>query len=365
MAIDLFYRSFEVVAIDEIGNRTAIPAFDVEFYNITQDVTIDTLTTDSDGMVAAGGFDSGIDDVAAGDVVELRSAGSLTRQFTLSASADAAVTAPDQPIVYVAEDLATVREAVEQYEVYLKDTAAPDKRPVYLGDAKADGSLVKFPYQTGVAQNVELIFNPKTSTVKTEFADPSVRPSEALSIPALGGSGGVRALADFYADAPTVSNTDYEELYTYTIPAGTLEQNGDKISVEYGGSFAPNANTKSLRFAAFNTSVLTKSFTENGVDWEMECTIIRESNTVVRTYGNISVDGVTCKVNFSRVTGLDLDADDHDVILLARTLTSAGDVTAKVGYILLIPAAPVALDYYTNPGSDIYTNPGGDPYYAE
>jgi hypothetical protein len=337
MAVDLFFRTFDTVVIDEYGLVSPYANLDVEFYNVTQAASLEVFTTDDDGIIPAGGFDSGVDPVAAGDVIEMRSDGTMTRQFKLSASAAEAVLDPDAVVTYVAEDLTIDRESAELFGVFLEDLAEPDKKPVYLGDAKADGSLVKFPYRSANAQSVRLRFNPKVSTVKTEFADPSLRASETLSIP----GASIRPLADFYADATTAGTAGYETLYTYTLPAGTLATDGDKVSVENGGVFAANANTKNLRFSSFGSTVLSKSFTDNNVAWEMECTIIRESNTVVRTHGSISVDGVVCKVSYNRITGLDLAANDYDILLRAETPDAAGDATAKMGYILFIPAAPV------------------------
>lgn len=338
MAVDLFYRQFDVVVIDAYGNVTPAGNADIEFYNVTQATTIDTITADDDGIVPAGGFDSGVDPVAAGDIIELRSDGTKTRQFMLSASAEAAELDPNAVVTYVAEDLATDREAYELVEVYLKDLAQPDKKPVYLGDAPSDGSRVRFPYQTAVAQDVELIFNPKASTVKAEFVDPSQRVSESLSIPA--SSGGFRALYDRAEDAPTLT-TDPEILYEDTIPAGTLGADHDKILAEYYLKCGPTANSKSFYFLAFGHTFTDTSHSGANTVIEIEITMLRVSNTTVRAVMTGILGGNVVVPQYAEITGLDLAANDYTVQLYGETPSVAGDIVAKMAHAEFIPAALV------------------------
>lgn len=211
MAIDAFYRTFDVAVIDEFGNRSALPNSDIEFYNVTQEITIDTIATDDEGRIDAGGFDSGTDDAAAGDTVELRSDGSRVVQFRLSPTAEAAVLDPDAVVTYIAEDLSTEYEVPENAQAFLFDTAQPDKKPVFLGDAKIDGGVVRFPHRPNTAQNAEIFINPKASTVKAEFGDKSQRLSYPLSIPSLG----LVLLTTFEIDLSTTSDQTI-----YTVPAG-------------------------------------------------------------------------------------------------------------------------------------------------
>ena len=150
----------------------------------------------------------------------------------------------------------------------------------------------------------------------------------------------IRPLFDQYADA-TTSGTTEEELYSNSITAATLSTNGDKLSIEYAGIFAANGNSKVLRAEIFAAEVVNETFSDNDVDWEIELTIIRVSNTVVRTQSTVTVDGVTCKVLYNEITALNLTTTDYDCTLFGRTPTQAGDLTAKMGYGLFIPAAPV------------------------
>ena len=70
MAVDCFYPQIDVVEIVSTGERYPLASTNVEFYNITQGVTIDTIATDAYGILAEGGFDSGVDAAAFGETLD-------------------------------------------------------------------------------------------------------------------------------------------------------------------------------------------------------------------------------------------------------------------------------------------------------
>jgi hypothetical protein len=339
MAVDLFFRTFDTVVIDEYGLGSPYANLDVEFYNVTQAASLEVFTTDDDGIIPAGGFDSGVDPVAAGDVIEMRSDGTMTRQFKLSASAAEAVLDPDAVVTYVAEDLTIDRESAELFGVFLEDLAEPDKKPVYLGDAKADGSLVKFPYRSANAQSVRLRFNPKVSTVKTEFADPSLRASETLSIP----GASIRPLADFYTDTPT-SGTTLQSVYDADLPANLFVNPGDTLFAEYIGFTASNGNSKSI-IIDFNSgeTIFNQATTANNKAWELELMLMKNDaagDDELICSATLLVGGVSAEPQNTVLTGLDFTAV-IPLILQLHTATASGDLTARAGKIWFMPAAPV------------------------
>ena len=344
MAVDLFYRTFDAAVIDAYGNRSPLANADIEFFNITQNVTIDTLTTDDDGIIAAGGFDSAVDAVDAGDIIELRSDGTKTTQFVLSASADEAVLDPNAVVTYVAEDLSATYEEPENIQVFLQDTAQPDKKPVYLGDAKSDGTRARFAYQSSVQQNVELVLNPSASTVKTEFRDPSTRVSTALTIPAIGG--GARALYDRSADSALPSGGEHS-LYADDILSNVMVTNGDKADVHYAGDTAANTNEKIIRFIIAGTNIVEATTTTSGVDWVIRARITRIDNETIRVSAWILIHGETVAVAYTELSpvGLDLAGAGLSSDLFAEGV-AANDIVARMGSAFPIPAAPVIPQTY-------------------
>lgn len=153
-----------------------------------------------------------------------------------------------------------------------------------------------------------------------------------------------RALFDHYDDQ-TTSGTGEETLYLDSISARTLFVDGDKIMYEYAGIFDTTNNSTQVfvRFgssAIFSLDDLGIFITADAVDWKLNGTIIRVSNTDVRTITDFKVSGASIAVQYNTVTGLDLASNPYDLELYAETAT-AGDITAKMGTAWFMPAAPV------------------------
>jgi hypothetical protein len=69
-----YYPQIDVISIDTLGFRVAMPGETIEFYNVTQDVSITSIIADSFGSLDAGSFNDASEPVALDDVVELRHA---------------------------------------------------------------------------------------------------------------------------------------------------------------------------------------------------------------------------------------------------------------------------------------------------
>ena len=145
-------------------------------------------------------------------------------------------------------------------------------------------------------------------------------------------------LFDRSTDAPT-TGLIYENLYTDSILAGTLSNDNDKIVAEYAFSFAANANNKRVISRWDSTDLVDSGgLVESGIEGKILLTLIRLSNTALRSVA-VLMTGVYWPPTRVDITGLDLDATAYPLIFRARSSTAIGDVTARMGHAIKIPAA--------------------------
>lgn len=156
-----------------------------------------------------------------------------------------------------------------------------------------------------------------------------------------------RVLFDHYA---TVGNTHtdgtIDTLYTDTIAASQLANNGEKIEIEYGGSFVSSGTaTREVQvfFAGtsiFDTGTLTLSLS---AAWTCYVSIIRVSATVIRYMVSFTTEGaaLAAYTQVGEVTGLTLSGTNILKVTgqAAGVGAAASDVTAKMGTVMWYPAA--------------------------
>jgi len=143
-----------------------------------------------------------------------------------------------------------------------------------------------------------------------------------------------KQLKDFYTDAGNVGAT-LTDLYTFSVPANTLNADGDKLAFSFGGSYANTANSKtlSIRFGGSGFGLLATS--QSGGGWSVTGHIIRTSATtyritIVKADGSSSVTALTASTfNFTINNSFVLDA----------TGGATSDITARNGYLEFKPAA--------------------------
>lgn len=151
-------------------------------------------------------------------------------------------------------------------------------------------------------------------------------------------SSSVVLLKDFYTDQGNTSTSIgiSNALYTYTVPANRLAAVGEKITAVYGGVFAANGNTKSLRIGfGTNSNMGSNSVTLNGVGWIAKVTIIRISSSAIRAI--VEVPGIDPVV--AEYTSVDFTVT-NDLVLTGAGGGAANDVVAKMGSIKWEAAAP-------------------------
>lgn len=180
----------------------------------------------------------------------------------------------------------------------------------------------------------------QTITLKAVTAgqDIEVAPETTFTFAGNNATGDIETLFDHFTDA-TTTDTPAQTLWIDQIDAGRLATNGDKITVEYSGIYAANADEKAIYLKFGGTELFSGTgIVENGTRWKMNATIIRVSNTVIRSVVHFETSNPFTPV-YTEVTGLNLTTTDYDIELIAADIDNAGDTTAKLGYGLFIPAA--------------------------
>lgn len=152
-----------------------------------------------------------------------------------------------------------------------------------------------------------------------------------------------RALFDHFADAGNVG-TGEDDLYSDTIPAGRLANNGDKLSASYGGTFVSSATaTRQVRAyfggtLIFDTGALSLSSSSS---WTLYIDVIRVSSSVVRCMASLSTQGaaLSAYTAYTEVTGLTLT--NTQIMKITGEAAGVGaatnDIVAKLSSIHYVP----------------------------
>lgn len=329
----LYYPGFDVAQITVTGERVAM-SFEVEFYNITQDVTIDTLTADVDGHISAGSFDDATFDVAANDVVELRHAtGPRTARLTLKTTADEAAEAAENDIAtYIIQDDYTPF-APQTAPIYAQDLDNLDAPHIFLANVPIGAS--KIPVQTGVPKNYRLYVGSSEKDRQFSLNDVTQVNSFDLLVPASGGRIHPTTLFDIKEDIPTATSS-LEDVHLFTVPANTLQYDGDKLHVRYAGRFETGSSKEiTLRFGDDYYSTST-SATGN---WAFDIDILR----IAEDDFKYTVKFFSSSVQIAKGSlgsGVIDFSTDEDIIFQVDD-DSAAETVLEMGYCLLIPAAEV------------------------
>lgn len=152
-------------------------------------------------------------------------------------------------------------------------------------------------------------------------------------------------LFDHYADAANVT-TGETDLYSDTLAAGRLANNGEKIEAEYGGVFVSSATaTRQVKVyfggtVILDTGALTLSLSSA---WTAYVTIIRKSATVVRYMVSFATEGAALAAYTSAGEVTSLTLSNTQVVKVtgqaAGVGAASGDITAKLGSLEWKPAA--------------------------
>lgn len=170
----------------------------------------------------------------------------------------------------------------------------------------------------------------------------------ALTSPATSISKAPRPLFDHYTDAQSNNTPTETDLYSDTLAAGQLANNGDKLVVSYSGYWTTAARTKRLQFyfggvVIFDTTADT--FTGSSM-WSIDCTIIRVNATTIRydfsMISNNTGGLVSVLVNMTQGEQGGYTLSNTQIMKitgLGGAGAATGDITAQTGTVVYIPAA--------------------------
>lgn len=144
---------------------------------------------------------------------------------------------------------------------------------------------------------------------------------------------GRTTLATFSTDASNSGSTE-TDLYSYSMPASTLENNGDRVIADYSGISAAAATYKVyVGGTQVYTFSMANALTTASNAWRATVTIIRLSSTTVR----VTVDGYSDQGGgwvYTEVTGLTLTSGSTIIKLTGKNDAGSGTgITAKMGTI--------------------------------
>lgn len=165
---------------------------------------------------------------------------------------------------------------------------------------------------------------------------------------ATGPQGTPSLLAEHFADAGNVT-TGETDLYTDTLTAGLLANNGDEVEANYAGVFVASATATREVKVYFGGTVVFDSgalgITGTALSWDVEVSIIRVSSSVVRCSTIMNQDGatLTSQTAYKEVTGLTLA--NTQVLKITGQAAGVGaatnDIVAKFG-VVFTPTIAVA-----------------------
>jgi hypothetical protein len=183
---------------------------------------------------------------------------------------------------------------------------------------------------------------PKTITDEVIAARGSKVSVDARLDIALSASGALLfngALNSQFADAAT-SGTDATTLHTYTMPADTMDANGDRIIVRGGGTLTNNGNSKTFKILINAVTAASFAFTAASTQFTYDVSIVRTAPTTAYAFGSCSIfvaGTSTFLVVSAAITGLSFVA--AQVVLSQGTFATAGTITEGAFGVDLVRAA--------------------------
>ena len=149
-----------------------------------------------------------------------------------------------------------------------------------------------------------------------------------------GGGGDVSSILDISTSTVGNITTGEDVLYSYTLPADSLNENGDILRGRISGFVANNANLKSIKLAFGATDILSRNTTTPTIgqgftiDWE----VIRTGATSQKTNATFSGSDGTAS-SYYTVTGETLSGT-VDIVLTGEA-TATDDIVKETSYVYL------------------------------
>lgn len=89
--------------------------------------------------------------------------------------------------------------------------------------------------------------------------------------------------------AGTLADTNETNLYTFTLPANTLNRDLMGVRITVAGTLAANANNKTIKLYFGGTQLTALSTTASGSGWQAGAVVYRNSLTTQRASGTVFI----------------------------------------------------------------------------
>lgn len=156
--------------------------------------------------------------------------------------------------------------------------------------------------------------------------------STALAGPSFYGGGGSSTGTLLYSNTTSVgtdADTSEKTLMTYTLPANSLDANGEGIHVRVWGYYASNSNNKTIRLKyGSSTAVTGGPGAYNNTTWTIDSYFIRDTASNNRTSNVLANNSTTFSHN--RPTNTEDTSADITIVLTGQNGTaSANDIICE------------------------------------
>lgn len=129
-------------------------------------------------------------------------------------------------------------------------------------------------------------------------------------------------------NVPTTGTVE-EVLRSYTLPAGTMATNGDRLQIRATFALAVNGNSKNMQLrlgGIGGTSLMSSTTSQSGGAVVLAADVVRETAT---TFGVTRWGILTSSIVQSYTTGAAIWANALDIVATGTTATAAGDVSLR------------------------------------
>lgn len=213
------------------------------------------------------------------------------------------------------------------------------QRAALTGDVTASANSNALTIPNDTITNAKMA-NMAESTIKGRASgagtgDPTdLTAAQVLTI--LGVNSALHAFSSFAANTAGGGDTTLD---SYTVPAGKLAAAGDTLWFEAFGTFAANANSKTLK-VHFGSSgvkeILNQPSTQSGVDWEIKGRVMRISSSAQKASVSLVINTTVIQTYTS---GLNQDLTSTVTFSVIGASSGSGDIILE-GFIVGYTAAP-------------------------
>lgn len=215
---------------------------------------------------------------------------------------------------------------------------------IFMGGSTTPTAIVHVKAGTSAANTAPIKLT--TGTLNTTAEAGSIEYKEGFTMTKESGlryaTGGV--IADFVADVNN-SGTGETDIYTYTTPASTFNNTGEKVTAKFAGTFNDITATAQLQFYFAgtnigNTGALTVSATGG---WNADVLIIRTGSSTARAIVTVNTPGASTALYTTETDITGITFSSTNIVKVTGTAGGAGggsnDITGKLGSIWWFGAA--------------------------